>query len=105
MILKQILELERLQLSEGIDDSCLAHVKERSGRWSFKHGATWKEHRMLEDQHLEHSCHDFPVRKSEESPFHQLDSLAGNGNPMAGDAFWQNRSPLHNNEVVYIQHT
>ncbi|XP_042025855.1 putative zinc finger protein At1g68190 [Salvia splendens] len=99
MILKQILELERLQLSEGIDDSCLAHVKERSGRWSFKHEATWKEHRMLEDQHLDHSGHDFQVRKSEESPFHQLDSLAGNGNPMAGDAFWQNRSPLHNNEI------
>ncbi|KAL1568390.1 putative zinc finger protein [Salvia divinorum] len=96
LILKQILELEKLQLSEGIDDSCLAHVKERPGGWSFKHEATWKE---LENQHLEHCDHDFQVRKTEESPFPQLDSLAGNGNPMAGDAFWQNRSPIHNNEI------
>ncbi|XP_057810697.1 putative zinc finger protein At1g68190 isoform X2 [Salvia miltiorrhiza] len=90
LILQQILDLERLQLS---DDSCLSsRVKERPG---VKHEATWKEHGMLENQHLEHS----DAEESLSSPFPQLDSLAGNGNPMAGDAFWQHRSPLHNNEI------
>lgn len=102
LILQQIMDLERLQLSESIDDSCLAHVKERSGGSPLKHDATWKEeHRMLEN-HPDHS--DSPLHdKSEEplsSPFPQLDSLTNTGNPLNGESFWQYRSPVHNNEVA-----
>lgn len=97
LILQQIMDLERLQLSESIDDSCLA---QRSGGSPLKHDATWKENRMLE-----HSVSPL-LHKSEEplsSPFPQLDSLTNAGNPLNGEPFWQYRSPVHNNEVARKQ--
>ncbi|KAH6805348.1 hypothetical protein C2S51_030179 [Perilla frutescens var. frutescens] len=105
LILQQIMDLERLQLSEGVDDSCLAHVKERPG------GGESPLRTLEMNHHLEHS--DGPLdyqhqgssvdNKTEEplsSPFTQLDNLTNAGNnPLNGDTFWQYRSPVHNNEV------
>lgn len=92
VILQQIMELERLQLPEGVDDS---------GGSRVRHDATWKEHRMVENN-AEHSDGTL-VDKSEDavsSPFPQLESFSNGGNQLNGDGFWQYRSPVHNNEVA-----
>lgn len=72
----------------------------------------WKEHKIL-DNHPEHfdGNLDFQHRaspveeKTEEplsSPFSHLDNLTNTGNPLNGDSFWQYKSPVRNNEVVYL---
>ncbi|KAL8549542.1 hypothetical protein ACS0TY_008394 [Phlomoides rotata] len=88
ILVQQILDLERLQLS----DSCSVNVKEKTGGSPFRHDTMWKEHEML-DKHVEgHLVDDGKTEEPMSSPFPQLDNLNG-------DSFWQYKSPLHNNEI------
>ncbi|KAK6146836.1 hypothetical protein DH2020_020705 [Rehmannia glutinosa] len=108
LIRQQINDLESLQLSEGIvDNSCLLHVKERTGGLPFKHDTMWKFHTNLNNQmesfspnlHFQHMGGSPLEDKTEEplsSPFSQLDNFTSTGNP---DSFWQYKSPAHNNEI------
>ncbi|KAI3453075.1 hypothetical protein Pfo_009738 [Paulownia fortunei] len=109
LIMQQIQDLETLQLSEGIDNSCLVHVKERTGGLPFRHETIWKVHKTLNNHmehfggHLDFQHTDSPLEeKTEEplsSPLSQLDHLTSTGNPLHGDSFWQYKSPAHNNEI------
>ncbi|KAG8382842.1 hypothetical protein BUALT_Bualt05G0120400 [Buddleja alternifolia] len=103
LILQQILDLERLQLSEGIDGSCLIHVKERTGGSPFKVHTTLDTHiehlgGQLEFQHMG-SPREKRTEEPLSSPFSQMDHLTSSGNPLQGDSFWQCKSPVYNNEI------
>ncbi|KAK4423521.1 putative zinc finger protein [Sesamum alatum] len=110
LIMQQILDLERLQLSDGIDSSCLVHDRERKGGSPFRHDSIWKGHKAISGDHMDHSDGnlDFqqvgsPLEETTNEhlslPFSQLDHLTSAGNPLHGDSFWQFRSPAHNNEI------
>ncbi|KAL2233386.1 UNVERIFIED_CONTAM: putative zinc finger protein [Sesamum indicum] len=109
LIMQQILDLERLQLSDGIDNSCLVYDRERKGGSPFRHDSIWKAHKAISN-HMDHSDGNLDFQhvgspldeKADEhlsSPFSQLDHLTSTGNPLHGDSFWQFRSPAHNNEI------
>lgn len=98
LILQQIQELERLQLSEGLDDSSLLHMKERTSGAAFRHVQMEQFGGQIDLQNNGNSV----KAKTEEplsSPFSQLDNLTSTGNLLQGDAYWQCKSPVHNNEI------
>lgn len=107
LILQQILYLEKLQNSEGIDGSCSSqHVND--GLPLFRHHTMSKADKSIDNSN-EHFDGDLDFQNSESrleekthdehlsspSPFSQIES----GNPLHGDSFWQYKSPAHNNEV------
>ncbi|XP_051145239.1 putative zinc finger protein At1g68190 [Andrographis paniculata] len=98
LILQQIQDLEKLQLSEGINSSsCSVHVKERTIGLPFRQKTLNTSPMEQFNGQIDFQNSDNVIEvKAEEplsSPFSQLDSLQG------GDSYWQCKSPLHNNEI------
>lgn len=101
MILQQILDLKRLQLSEGSDNSCLVRGKGKTDQSSVKCDAVSKvqmEHSL--DQHYEIQYMGSPQEEMpEESFLSQLGHLISTENSLQGDTFWQCKSPAFSNEL------
>uniref|UniRef100_A0A5B6ZEW8 Uncharacterized protein n=1 Tax=Davidia involucrata TaxID=16924 RepID=A0A5B6ZEW8_DAVIN len=112
-ILQQILDLKKLQLTEGNNNTSLIHGQEQTDKSSSKYDASWKLDKNL-DQHLQHSLSlgtdlqpmgsphqelnvgTFPL------PFSQLEHLTSSstvGNPLQGDPFWQCKSPVQSGQL------
>lgn len=106
-ILLQILELERLQLTEGNSPSA------QSGLSSSAHH-TWKRFNENLDQHLQHSETTGTNFQQKESllqdlkvdplpfPFSQPEHLPSNstiGLPLQTESIWQCRSPVQSSQV------
>ncbi|PIN23704.1 hypothetical protein CDL12_03568 [Handroanthus impetiginosus] len=99
LILQQIMDLEMLQLSEGVGISCLVHVKDRTGGLLFSHNNHMEHFGGNLEFHQMGSPLDDTTEEHLSSPFSQLDNLTSSGNPLNGDSFWQCKSPVHNNEI------
>ncbi|KAL2518984.1 putative zinc finger protein [Abeliophyllum distichum] len=101
MILQQILDLKRLQLSEGSDNSCLVRGKGKTDQSSFKYDTISKVQMEYSlDQHYELQYMGSPHEEMpEESFLSQLGHLISTENPLQGDTFWQCKSPTFSNEL------
>ncbi|KAL2546136.1 putative zinc finger protein [Forsythia ovata] len=101
MILQQILDLKRLQLSEGSDNSCLVRGKGKTDQSSFKYDTMSKVQMEYSlDQHYELQYMGSPHEEMpEESFLSQLGHLISTENPLQGDTFWQCKSPTFSNEL------
>ncbi|CAI9756042.1 unnamed protein product [Fraxinus pennsylvanica] len=101
IILQQILDLKRLQLSEGSDNSCLVRGKGKADQSSVKGDAVSKvqmEHSL--DQHYKIQYMGSPQEEMpEESFLSQLGHLISTENSLQGDTFWQCKSPAFSNEL------
>ncbi|KAA8529099.1 hypothetical protein F0562_034102 [Nyssa sinensis] len=112
-ILQQILDLKRLQLTEGNNDTSLICGQQQTDISSSKYISSWKLDKNL-DQHLQHSLDlgtdlqpmGSPHQELNEEPFplpfsqlEQLPSSSAVGNPLQGDPFWQFKNPVQSDQV------
>ena len=115
-ILQQIIDLKRLQLTEGSNHSPLIHGQEQSNIASSMRHYAKKVHENL-DQTLQDSTeHGTDLRQKENTfrelkcdpfpcPFSQLDHSPSSSNvgiPLHGEPLWQCRSPLQSSQVWLI---
>ncbi|KAA8532636.1 hypothetical protein F0562_032548 [Nyssa sinensis] len=109
-ILQQILDLKKLQLTEGKNNTSLTHGQEQT---SSKHDTSWKLDKNL-NQHLQHSLGlgtDLQLMGSPHKelnvepfplPFSQLEHLIFSptvGNPLQGDPLWQSKVPVQSGQL------
>ncbi|PSR84953.1 Zinc finger protein [Actinidia chinensis var. chinensis] len=104
IILQQILDLERLQLTEGDKNASLIRGKQQNDRSPFINDTSWELDNNLDDS-LQYSiglCTDPRQELKEEhssSSFLPLEHLTSSpiiGNPFPGESFWQCKSPVQN---------
>lgn len=112
-ILQQILDLKRLQLTDGSNGLSFIHHQENTDISSSENESTWKLENNL-GQHLKYSFgldSDFQQLGSPNadlhvdsfpSPFSQLDNLissSSGGSPLQVDSIWQSKTPVHSGQV------
>lgn len=115
-ILQQILDLKRLQLTDGSDLSPLISGQEQMEINSSIQYPPVKLDRNL-DQHLQHSQdHSTDQQRGsslqdlnvDTKPFkfsqqeHNIPSSSNVGLPMQGESFWQCKSPVQNSQVCLV---
>ncbi|XP_057507644.1 zinc finger protein CONSTANS-LIKE 10-like isoform X1 [Actinidia eriantha] len=105
IILQQILDLERLQLTEGVKNSPLIRGKQQIDKSPFNYDTSWELDNNL-DESLHHPLGLGADPRQEElkeehsySSFLPLEHLTSSptiGNSMPGEPFWQYKSPPRN---------
>ncbi|XAR52462.1 hypothetical protein NMG60_11020559 [Bertholletia excelsa] len=101
IILQQIIDLERLQLSDGDQNSSLIRGKQQTDSHSSLYDPTWKLENDVDQssQHLfglgtdPHQELDVEPFSSSFAPLEQLTSNSTVGNPLEVEPFWQCKSP------------
>ncbi|GFZ00262.1 B-box zinc finger family protein [Actinidia rufa] len=104
IVLQQILDLERLQLTEGVKNSSLIRGKQQIDKSPFNYDKTWELDNNLDEssQHpLGLGADPRQELKEEHSnssflPLEHLTSSPTIGNTMPGEPFWQCKSPPRN---------
>ncbi|XP_077243995.1 zinc finger protein CONSTANS-LIKE 9-like isoform X2 [Tasmannia lanceolata] len=114
-ILQQILELERLQLTERTNHSSLIHGQAQSEVYSTEANNTLRQLGQDSDQHCRQPqglSNDLPqvdsMHQELQSPFslplsqpERLKSSSNDGVPLQGDSFWHCKSPAQNSQLWY----